>query len=152
MSSTATTEVRDLADVTAFDADQHSIWAEQKEMYAGFLAGDRSRIDRRIHPDVTIWDSEAEPLARGLGDLNAIRAKRPRGAAQPVVTELLVRGPIITVYGDTAIGRHVLVVHMELPDGKVSSETMRVSSAWRRIDGEWWVVHSHEDVFAREII
>jgi ketosteroid isomerase-like protein len=144
--SEATTVVTDHADTGEFDADQAAIWAEQKAMYAAFLAGDRARIDRWIHPTATIWDGVDEQIARGLDDLNRIRAERPIGAAAPVVTELSVEAPVVTVFGDTAIGRHVLKVTSTGTGSPATSEVVRVSSAWHRFDGEWWLVHSHEDI------
>jgi ketosteroid isomerase-like protein len=138
----------DPAELASFDADQQHIWGEQKAIYAAFLAGDRARIDRWIHPTATIWDSVAEPIARGLDDLNKIRATRPVGAAAAVVTAMTVDSPVITVFGDSAFGRHVLRVTESKPDGSASTEVMRVSSGWHKFDGDWFIVHSHEDVFS----
>ncbi|MFD1715844.1 DUF4440 domain-containing protein [Amnibacterium flavum] len=144
---TAATEVTDLADTSAFDADQNAIWAEQKAMYTAFLAGDRTRIDRFILRDATIWDAVTERIARGLDDLDAIRATRPKGGDAPVTTSLIVDDPIVTVDGDLAFSRHILRVERE-GGGERVRELMRVSAGWRRIDGDWWVQHSHEDLFS----
>jgi hypothetical protein len=149
----ATTIVVDRADPTSMSPDERAVWDEQKAIYTAFLAGDRARVDRRIHPDATIWDGVAEPLAHGLDDMDAIRATRPPADRAPVITECEVDAPVFTVYDDTAIGRHVLRVTSVATDPDSGArrtilEVIRVSSAWRRIDGDWWVVHSHEDVFA----
>ena len=103
-------DVVDAADTSSFDADQRAIWEEQKAIYTAFLAGDRARIDRHIRPDATIWDAVTERIARGLADLDAIRATRPTGTAQPVTTRVEVDDPIIDVSGDLAVARHVLRV------------------------------------------
>ncbi|OPC79356.1 hypothetical protein B4N89_35530 [Embleya scabrispora] len=39
--------------------DRAAVWSALLDIYAGFTAGDRERIDRRIHPEATIWDSAA---------------------------------------------------------------------------------------------
>ncbi len=144
------TEVNDLAETVDFDTDQQLIWAEQKAMYAAFLADDRDRIDRWIDPTATIWDAVHEPIANGLDDLNRIRAGRPQGTDRPVVTAMTVNSPIISVYGDTAIGRHVLHVESASATRRDArtSEVVRVSSAWRRVADRWWLVHSHEDIYS----
>lgn len=142
-------DVVDASDTSLLDADQRAIWDEQKAIYTAFLAGDRARIDRHIHPDATIWDAVTERLARGLADLDAIRATRPTGAAQPVTTRVEVADPIIDVSGDLAVARHVLRVEEHGPDG-AERQLMRVSQGWRRIDGVWHIIHSHEDLFSAE--
>lgn len=147
--TTPTLHVVDLADTTSFDSDQRAIWDEQKAIYGAFLAGDRARIDRHIHPDATIWDAVTEKIARGLADLDAIRATRPTGAAQQITTLLAVDDPIIDVSGDLAVARHLLRVERTGADG-AARELMRVSQGWRRIDGEWNIIHSHEDLFSVE--
>jgi ketosteroid isomerase-like protein len=140
------TKVVDLSDTSDFDSDQAAIWAEQKAIYAAFLIGDRSRIDHRISPDATIWDGETETIARGLDDLNAIRATRPVGEAAAVTSSLKVDSPVVTIHGDVAIGRHVLRTSHE--GASTDSLVLRVSSAWKRVGGEWWIIHSHEDIFS----
>lgn len=143
------TEVVDHTDTSSFEDDQRVIWDEQKAIYAAFLAGDRARIDRHIHPSATIWDAVTETIARGRDELDAIRARRPVGDARPVTTAMSVADAIIDVSGDLAVGRHVLVVEQVGPNGAVR-ELMRVSSGWRRIDGVWHIIHSHEDLFSVE--
>jgi hypothetical protein len=149
----ATTTVVDRSDPAGMSPDERAVWDEQKAIYGAFLTGDRARVDRRIHPEATIWDGVAEPLARGLADMDAIRATRPSADRAPVITACVVDSPVVTVYDDTAIGRHVLRVTSVATDPdsgerRTIEEVLRVSSAWRRIDGDWWVVHSHEDVFS----
>jgi hypothetical protein len=149
----ATTVVVDHSDTAGMSPDERAVWDEQKAIYVAFLTGDRARVDRRIHPDATIWDGVVEPLAHGLKDMDAIRATRPPADRAPVITACEVDSPVFTAYGDTVIGRHVLRVTSVATDpgsggSSTISEVLRVSSAWRRIDGDWWVVHSHEDIFS----
>ncbi|HEY0417415.1 MAG TPA: nuclear transport factor 2 family protein [Gaiellaceae bacterium] len=108
-------------------------------VYAGFLAGDRAAVDANISPDATIWDSAHEPLLRGRADLDAVRDSRPSDGPTPDALDAV--DPVIDVFGDVALVRHVLVVR--LPDGE---ERIRNTSVWRKADGRWLCIHNHEDV------
>ncbi len=119
------------------------IWAAQLDMYEGFTTGDRPRIDRHISPDGTMWDSAHEPLIRGIDGLNAVRAARPTQGV-PSVSALEATDPVITVWGDTAVSRHLLTVRFD--DPAVPVERIRNTGVWRRIGGVWLNVHNHEDV------
>jgi ketosteroid isomerase-like protein len=121
------------------DTDAAEVWAAVNAIYAGFLAGDRAAIDANISPDATVWDSAHEPLLRGKSYLDAVRDARPADGARP--TDLRATDPVIDVFGDLALVRHVLLV--QLPD---STERIRNTSVWRRIDGRWVCIHNHEDV------
>jgi ketosteroid isomerase-like protein len=121
------------------DADAAEVWAAVNAVYTGFLAGDRAAIDANISPDATVWDSAHEPLLRGKADLDAVRDSRP--ADGPVPTDLEATDPVIDVFGDLALVRHVLLVH--LTD---STERIRNTSVWRKTDGRWRCIHNHEDV------
>ncbi len=129
------------ADLTGDAAD---IWAVQLDLYQGFLTGDRARTDSHIHPDGTMWDSEYEPLIRGLDGLQVVRDLRPTGPDAVKVADLDAHDPVITVWGDTAVSRHLLTVLFE--GGVQAPERIRNTGVWRRIDGAWLNVHNHEDV------
>jgi hypothetical protein len=120
------------------DDDQEAIWAAVNEIYAGFLAGDPARTDRNIDPAATIWDSAEPDLIQGKDELDALRARRPPSAPPD---ELAATDPVIDVWGDVALVRHLLTV-------VVDGETTRIrnTSVWRRRDDTWLVVHNHEDV------
>ena len=121
------------------DVDAAEVWAAVNAVYAGFLAGDRAAIDANISPDATVWDSAHEPLLRGKVDLDAVRAARPADGPSP--TDLEATEPVIDVFGDLALVRHVLLVH--LPGG---TERIRNTSVWRKTEGRWRCIHNHEDV------
>lgn len=121
------------------DSDAAEVWAAVNAIYAGFLAGDRAAIDANISPDMTAWDSAHEPLVRGKVELDAVRDARPADGPSP--TDLEAVDPVIDVFDDVALVRHVLLVH--LPG---STERIRNTSVWRRIDGRWLCIHNHEDV------
>jgi ketosteroid isomerase-like protein len=119
--------------------DERAVWAAVNAVYAGFLAGDRAAVDANISPDATVWDSAHEPLLRGRADLDAVRDSRPSDGPRPTALDAV--DPVIDVFGDVALVRHVLVVR--LPDGE---ERIRNTSVWRKADGRWLCIHNHEDV------
>ena len=121
------------------DADAAAVWAAVNAIYAGFLAGDRAAVDANISPDATVWDSAHEPLLRGKADLDAVRDARPADGPGP--TDLEAIDPVIDVFDDLALVRHVLLVHQ--PGG---TERIRNTSVWRRTDGRWRCIHNHEDL------
>jgi ketosteroid isomerase-like protein len=121
------------------DEDRAALWSAVTAIYEGFLAGDRAAIDRNISPDATVWDSEHEPLLRGKADLDAVRGARPADGPKPV--DLVASDPVIDVYGDVGVVRHLLTAKF---DGR-PDERIRNTSVWRRVDGRWLCVHNHED-------
>ncbi|TQO19850.1 SnoaL-like protein [Rhodoglobus vestalii] len=145
----ATSTVTDSTNTSLFDPDQLAIWDAQKAMYSSFLKGDSSEIDNHIHAKATVWDAVTEKLARGIDDLNEIRATRPVGASKPVVTRMEVSEPVIDVSGTLAVSRHFLRVDTTNSDGS-NRELMRVSQGWRQVEGKWLIIHAHEDLFSIE--
>ncbi len=124
---------------------QAAVWAATLDIYAGFLAGDRSRIDGHLHPDGTFWDSAEAELIRGRAELDAARDRRPVAAGGPAVVALDAVDPVIDVWGDTALARHWLTVRF---DDSTPPESVRVTTVWRLTAGSWRAVHNHEDVRA----
>jgi ketosteroid isomerase-like protein len=122
------------------DAEANAVWAAVNAIYAGFLAGDRDAIDANISPDATVWDSEHEPLLRGKVDLDAVRDARPSDGAKPASLEAV--DPVIDVFGDIALVRHVLVATF----ADAAQLRIRNTSVWRKTDGRWLCIHNHEDV------
>jgi ketosteroid isomerase-like protein len=122
--------------------DDAEVWARVRAIYDGFLAGDIDSVDALLHRDVTIWDSAEFPLTRGLEQLRDLRTRRPRDPGAPRVLRLDATDPVIDVWADTALVRHILSV--ELSDG--TRETVRNTSVWRRAEGAWQAVHNHEDI------
>ena len=123
------------------DDDQETIWAALNEIYSGFLAGDPARTDRQIDPAATIWDSAEPDLIRGKDELDALRRRRPPSTPPD---ELAASDPVIDVWGDVALVRHLLTV----VEGEQTTR-IRNTSVWRRRAGSWLVVHNHEDVLGR---
>lgn len=124
--------------------DQTEIWDAVLDMYDGFLTGDRARIDRHIHDDATVWDSEEPDLAIGRHQLDEIRSRRPSDPGANQVTDLKASSPVIDVWDDTAVCRHLLLVTF----ADAPAQHVRNTGVWRRFDGRWQLVHNHEDVLA----
>src|SRR3954454_14272059 len=114
------------------DTDQETVWAAVQAIYSAFLAGDRLAIDANISPDATIWDSAHEQLVRGRAQLDAVRDARPSGGPAP--SELDAQDPVIDVFGDVALVRHVLVARFA-PEAGHRDERIRNTSVWRKVDG-----------------
>jgi ketosteroid isomerase-like protein len=123
--------------------DERQVWAAVNAIYSGYLAGDRDAVDRHIAPDATIWDSASAPLIRGRAELNAVRDARPADGPRP--SRLDAVDPVIDVFGDVALVRHLLVVTFS-PESGEPDQRIRNTSVWRKIDGRWLCVHNHEDV------
>ncbi|GGM13944.1 nuclear transport factor 2 family protein [Nakamurella endophytica] len=141
------------------DETAQRVWDRMRQVYAGFLAGDPAAVDRLLDRDVTLWDSEEPQLVRGLGELAELRGRRPAGDDGPAgeagsgganlevprVVDLQASDPVVDVWGDTALLRHRLRVVFS---GGRPDQWIRNTSVWRRVDGEWFAVHNHEDVLA----
>ncbi|MET3805812.1 ketosteroid isomerase-like protein [Nakamurella sp. UYEF19] len=122
------------------------IWAATLDIYAGFLASDRPRIDAHLHPDATFWDTDEPELISGRAELDAVRDRRPAADGGRTVTALDGVDPVIDVWGDTALARHWVTVRFSSND--VPAQSVRVTTVWRLTDGRWLAVHNHEDVRA----
>jgi ketosteroid isomerase-like protein len=125
------------------DADQEAVWAAVQGVYRAFLAGDRAAIDAHISPEATVWDSAHEPLVRGREQLDAVRDARPAGGPAPIGLDA--REPVVDVFGNIALVRHMLVVGFA-PEARLPDERIRNTSVWRKSGGRWLCIHNHEDV------
>ena len=126
------------------DSESERVWAAVNAIYAGFLSGDREAIDRNIAPDATIWDSSHPPLVRGKRELDAVRDARPGG---PTPADLRATEPLIDVFGQVALVRHVLVVAFP-PESGQPEQLIRNTSVWRKSGGRWLCIHNHEDLLS----
>ena len=123
--------------------EREQLLAAVNAIYEGFLAGDREAIDRNISPDATMWDSSHEPLLRGKAELDAVRDARPRDGPKPSSLEAI--DPVIDIFGDIGLVRHVLVASFPPESGKPELR-VRNTSVWRRSGDRWLCLHNHEDV------
>lgn len=149
---TANPGITDLADTSTFDDDQLSIWNEQKAIYAAFLVGDAKRVDRRIAPEATIWDWETERIPKSHAEFDKVRARRPKGDHVPTPISMTTDDPVITIFGDLALCRHLVTCTYRQPDGSLIGRTLRCTLQWQRKSGEWWIIHSHEDIIREQAL
>lgn len=112
-------------------------------LYDAYLEKDRARADSFISDEATMWDSEYVPLLRGLDALNALRNARPPAEDASLVTGIDVTEPVVDVWGDVAVAKHVFTVHFA--DGR-PDEVVRNTGVWRRTSDGWKIFHNHEDV------
>ena len=125
--------------------DEAAIWAAMTGVYDAFLAADPDRVDAVMHPQVTIWDSVEPGLVRGLDGLRELRSRRPAPTPDaPRVAAIEATEPVIDVFGDVAVLRHLLRVRFA--GDAQPAERVRNTSVWRRVHGRWLAVHNHEDV------
>ncbi|RJL24717.1 DUF4440 domain-containing protein [Bailinhaonella thermotolerans] len=127
--------------------DTAAVWSVITGMYDAYVAGDRAEIDRRLHPEATIWDSVVPALIEGRADLDRVRAARPPSSGEAGLTAY---DEVVRVWGDTAVASYLLRVDM-LPreDGTVPPpEIDRTTAVLRRFGREWLIVHLHEDVWS----
>jgi len=124
--------------------DQRAVWEATLEIYRGFLAKDRWRIDRNLDSNGTFWDSEEAELICGKAELDAARDRRPLAGDGPTVVALEATDPVIDVWVDTALARHWLTVGFA--QDTRPAESVRVTTLWRRERSQWLAVHNHEDV------
>jgi ketosteroid isomerase-like protein len=124
-------------------AEETELWAAVTSVYGSFLAGDRAAVDGVIAADATVWDAFEERLARGRDELDALRDARPSDEPSPV--ELRAIEPVIDIYGDIGVVRHLLVVRYDADSG-IDEQHVRNTSVWQRRGGRWQCIHNHEDL------
>jgi ketosteroid isomerase-like protein len=125
-------------------ADLAAVWTVITGMYEGYTAGDRARIDAFLDPQATIWDSATPELLCGRTELNRIRDARPLLEDGPAETGLTAYGQVVDVFGDLAVARYWLRVEFRAAPTELARNTAVLRRA--RSDGNWLVVHLHEDI------
>ena len=125
-------------------ADLAEVWTVITGMYEGYTAGDRARIDAFLDPEATIWDSATPELICGRTELNRVRDARPTSEDGPAETGLTAYGQVVDVFGDLAVARYWLRVEFRAAPAELARNTAVLRRA--RPDGDWLVVHLHEDI------
>ncbi|GAA2413708.1 hypothetical protein GCM10010404_84650 [Nonomuraea africana] len=118
---------------------RQAVWAVVTGMYDAYARGDRAGIDRLLHPEATIFDSAAPGLITSRAQLDKVRDARPTDG--PAETGLRAYDEVVDVWGDTALARYLLRV--DYATGEF--EVVRTTTVLRRTDGEWLIVHVHEN-------
>ncbi|MEV6521753.1 nuclear transport factor 2 family protein [Longispora sp. NPDC051575] len=103
--------------------------------------GDRPAFDAHLHPDLTMWETDAPDLLRGLADLDALRDRRaPAVDAVPPVS-VAPEDLLIEEWDDTGLARYVLrAAYAGRPD-----TLFRVTDVFRRDGSGWRIVHHHAE-------
>ncbi|GAB2621255.1 nuclear transport factor 2 family protein [Pseudactinotalea suaedae] len=128
-------------DVTAVLADPYldEVAGTIRSLYRAL--GDRPAFDAHLHPEITIWESDA-PALLSLAELDALRDQRAaagsRGPAPAWVRPEQIR---VDRWEDSAVVRFVLRAHV---DGG-EDETFRVTDVLRRDEAGWRIVHHHAE-------
>jgi hypothetical protein len=103
--------------------------------------GNRPAFDAYLHPDITIWESDAPELI-GLAGLDALRDERAaRGASGPVPAWVRPEQIRVDRWDESAVARFVLRAHHEGGD----DETYRVTDVLRLDERGWRIVHHHAE-------
>ncbi|MFF2522654.1 DUF4440 domain-containing protein [Streptomyces liangshanensis] len=124
--------------------DLAAVWSVITEMYEGYTAGDRARIDSYLDPEATIWDSDTSELLLGKEELDRVREARPTSGGGPAESGLTAYGQVIDIFGDLAVARYWLRVDFHTAPSVLARNTAVLQRA--RSDGPWLIVHLHEDI------
>ncbi|MEV7010863.1 nuclear transport factor 2 family protein [Streptosporangium sp. NPDC051022] len=118
---------------------REAVWAVITEMYDAYRRGDRAGIDRLLHPEATIWDSAEPVLITSREQLEKVRDARP--ADGPGETGVRAYDEVVDVWQDAALARYLLRV--DFAEGE--PEIVRTTAVLRLVEGEWLIVHVHEN-------
>ncbi|WP_431895318.1 nuclear transport factor 2 family protein [Nonomuraea sp. bgisy101] len=118
---------------------RQAVWAVVTGMYDAYARGDRAGIDRLLHPEATIFDSAAPDLITSRAQLDKVRDARPTDGPQE--TGVTAYDEVVDVWGDAALARYLLRVDYVTGE----PEIVRTTTVLRRFDGEWLIVHVHEN-------
>lgn len=119
-----------------------AIAAAIDDMYQAFLAGDRARFDRHLHPEITVWETHLPGPLRSRAELDAYRDARDAAGRRPELAVLEARDKRIDVWGETGVARYLLVAE---PPGGPAGHT-RVTDVLRRTGDRWLIVHHHAEL------
>ncbi|NED97024.1 nuclear transport factor 2 family protein [Phytoactinopolyspora alkaliphila] len=105
--------------------------------------GDRPAFDAHLDPGVTIWESDAPRLMRGLTALDELRDARAAGrSGGPAVLSVVPEVMSVDVWDDTALTCSLLWVTLE---GEEAPTVHRMTDVLRRTD-RWRIVHHHAEL------
>jgi ketosteroid isomerase-like protein len=113
------------------------------DMYAAFVAGDRTRFDAHLHEDVTTWETHLPGPLRTRRELDTYRRNRDAAGERPVLAALIATDKRIDVWGDVGVARYVLVAR---ESGGGPEQQSRVTDVLRCVDGDWRIVHHHAEL------
>lgn len=120
--------------------DTAAVGAFVVDLYASI--GDRRRFDAHLDPGITIWESDASGLLRGLAALDDLRDVRASRRNTVTLVELGPEELVADVWGATAVARYVLRARY---DGGRPDDVFRVTDVLRREADGWRIVHHHAE-------
>ncbi|GIJ28567.1 hypothetical protein Vqi01_37290 [Micromonospora qiuiae] len=111
-----------------------------EDMYRSL--GDRPAFDAHLHPELTIWESDADELLCGLAALDDLRDRRAAGATGPPPVAVAPEQLRADAWGDTGLVRYVLRARHgdDRPD-----VCFRVTDVLRRTESGWRIIHHHAE-------
>lgn len=132
-------------------------------MYAGYLSRDTSAIDALLSPELTMFDSSEDALVHGMDELQALRARRGGGDADPAVpadpaapaaadriteTALVVESIEARPVAGTIVATWWLRVEAQDGSGRavVPERSRNTAVLTRDTNGALAIAHIHEDV------
>ncbi|GAB3932691.1 nuclear transport factor 2 family protein [Micromonospora vulcania] len=104
--------------------------------------GDRPAFDAYLHPDLTIWESDADALLSGLAALDDLRDRRATAASGPPPVAVAPEQFRADAWEDTGLVRYVLRARY---GGDRPDECFRVTDVLRREGATWRIVHHHAE-------
>lgn len=122
------------------NADEETVRELVVDLYASI--GDRQRFDAHLGPDITIWESDADSLLRGLPALDALRDERAARPRPGTLAELAPEELLVDTWGDTGVVRYILRARY---DGDAPDDVFRVTDVVRRGPDGWRIVHHHAE-------
>ncbi len=122
--------------------------AEIRELVSSFLealrASDVDRIMAHYAPEIVAFDAIRELQFKGI---EAYRKQWewcvsycPGSGGTP---KMEIHDLKVVANGDVAFSHHLNNITMKLKDGEVVNFWNRITACYRRIDGEWKIVHDH---------
>ena len=130
----------------ATDQESAAVWNAVTGVYQAHRKGSRAAVDASIHPDATMWDSDAPQLLHGKADLDRVRDARPATSAEQTETVLTPYGQVIDIFGDLALARYWLRVELPSKPTQLVRNTAVLVRTHHDERDNWLFIHLHEDV------
>jgi ketosteroid isomerase-like protein len=111
-------------------------------IFDSFAEHNPEGIDNHMHPDATVWDVFTPQLIRGTEERDKFHAEDQKQMQARGPLTMNVEEPEIDAWDDTAIARYYLDYSYEPPNP--ASGRVRITDVFRKVDGNWLVVHHHE--------
>lgn len=111
-------------------------------MFDAFQNHDIDGTDRYLHDDATVWDVFTPQLIRGAQERAAFHKGDQEQMQSRGALTMSIDDPVVDAWGGIALARYYLTFSYEPPNP--ASGRVRITDVFRKIDGEWMIVHHHE--------